>query len=197
MTKEVEQIVKKVADQDRSSQEKAQETVQLVVFELDTEEYGVEITDLQEIIRIPDITPIPNAPSFIPGIFNLRGKIIVVVDLENRFNLVRDNQEKKAEGNIVITEVGGNSYGIIVDQVSEIINASKDSIQATPELVSSKIHSDYLKGVVVLAKNGEWTSNKDAKSNNSRLIILLDLHKMLQERELLSLGKTIQDTTEN
>jgi len=189
----IEETIKNVARQASREDDRAVKTVQLVVFELDQEEYAVEITDLQEIITIPDITPIPNAPDFISGILNLRGKISVVVDLEKRFNLVREHQQTE-EGNIVITEVNDNSFGVMVDKVSEIITVPITVIQPTPALVSSKIHAEYLKGVVVLSEKINKKNQEDEKRNsNSRLIIFLDLHKMLQEKELLQLGKTVQD----
>lgn len=165
------------------------ETIQLVVFELDKEEYAVEIKDLQEIITIPEITPIPNAPKFIKGILNLRGKISVVVDLEKRFNLIREH-ENKNDGNIVITEVEENSFGLIVDRVNEIITVPLSSIQATPALVSSKIEAEYLKGVVVVVDQNK--DQKKGETKGSRLIILLDIKKMLKEKELLQLGKNVK-----
>lgn len=192
-----EEIIKNVANQDDEKKEKDTENIQLVVFELDREEYAVKITDIQEIIRIPDVTPIPNAPEFIRGIFNLRGKIIVVVNLEKRFSLVRDHEEEY-EGNMIITEVNGNNYGIMVDKVSEIINIDQNIIQPTPELVSSKIHAEYLEGVAVISdnKNQEILEKiGDSKNtSNDRLIILLNLTKMLQEEELLSLGNKVKKT---
>ncbi len=191
-----EEIIRNVAKQDKNHEKKVEEYIQLVVFELDKEEYAVEITELQEIIRFPEITPIPNALTFIRGIFNLRGKIIVVIDLEKRFSLERDHESR--EGNIIITEINENGFGIIVDKVTEIINVPRSTIQPTPALISTKIHADYIKGIVVMAENRnyETSSNKIQQSDeNSRLIVLLDLNKMLQEKELLSLGKTIQDTT--
>jgi len=189
----VEDTIKNVARQQNQNQTKVEEMVQLVVFELDKEEYAVEIADLQEIITIPEITPIPNAPQFISGILNLRGKISVVVDLEKRFNLVRDNNDR-VEGNIIITEVDGNNFGVIVDKVSEIITVPISSIQATPALVSSKIHAEYLKGVVVIIDQSKKIDQE--KKNGSRLVILLDLQKMLQEKELLQLGQTIKGVTD-
>lgn len=153
-------IINEVAQKDTQVEKKENTNVQLVVFELDKEEYAVEIIDLQEIIRIPEITPIPNSPKFISGIFNLRGKIIVVVDLENRFHLVRDT-ETIDNGHIIITEVNDNNYGIVVDKVSEIINVPKSIVQSTPDLVSTKIHADYLKGVVVMDEEGKYTEKSD------------------------------------
>jgi len=151
------------------------------VFELDQEEYAVQITDIREIIKFPLITPIPNAPAFISGIFNLRGKIIVTVDMEKRFHLVRE--KVITPKHIIITEVNGGAYGVIVDQVTEVLRVPVISIQSAPELVSSKIHADYLKGVVVLEND-----------KRSRLIILLDFPKLLQEKELLSFGKIVNNT---
>lgn len=184
-----EDIIKSVAEQNKSQKDQIEDSVQLVVFDLDNEEHAVEIKDLQEIIKLPEITPIPGTPDFIRGIFNLRGKIIVVVDLEKRFGLTR--QSDSHEGNIIITEVSGNSFGLIVDRVTEIINVPLSTIQQTPTLSTSKIQTDYLKGVVVLEKKNK-DSGIDAAKNDSRLIILLDLPKMLQEKELLSLGEMIK-----
>lgn len=194
MNNDAEKIIKKVADEKTSEKNAAEKNIQLVVFELDKEEYAVEITDLQEIKKMTEITPIPNAPLFIRGIFNLRGKIIVVVDLEKRFNLVRDNA-RSLEENLIIAEVNENSFGVIVDRVTEIINIGKSSIQAAPALVSSKIHADYIKGVVVLQENSKKNDEED--DSESRLIIMLDLMKMLQEKELLSLSEVVQKAINN
>lgn len=186
-----EDVIKNVAQQGKAQQKKVEELVQLVIFELDKEEYAVEIKDLQEIIKIPEITPVPNAPDFIPGIFNLRGRIVVVVDLEKRFNLKRENETK--ESNIIIAEVEGNSYGVVVDNVKEIKNIPKSIIQATPKLATAKIHDDYLKGVVVI----ESQEGEEENGSDSRLIILLDLSKMLLEKELMNLGKTVNEIVAN
>jgi len=169
----------------------SEQSFKLVVFELDKEEYAVEITELQEIINIPEITPVPNAPKFIKGILNLRGKISVVVDLEKRFDLVREF-ENKEEGNVIITEVEGNNFGVIVDKVSEIITVQATNIQPTPALISTKIHADYLKGVVVIDDEEVKTKEK-TENDNSRLLILLDLKRMLKEEELLKFGKAVKE----
>lgn len=169
----------------------------MVVFELDREEYAVRITDLQEIIKIPEITPIPNAPEFIRGILNLRGKIIVVIDLEKRFHLVRE--EKILSKHVIIVEVNESTFGVIVDQVIEVLRVPMSAIQPTPALVSSKIHADYLKGVVVLGdkdSSKELTAKKtgeQVQESGTRLLILLDLPKMLQDTELLQIGKKVQE----
>lgn len=184
-----EEIIKSVAQQNQRQNNIVEDSVQLVVFDLDNEEHAVEIKDLQEIIKLPEITPIPGTPDFIRGIFNLRGKIVVVLDLEKRFGLTR--QTESHSGNIIITEVNGNSFGLIVDKVTEIINVPLSTIQQTPTLSASKIQADYLKGVVVLEKK-EKTAESESNKTDSRLIILLDLPKMLQEKELMSFGEKVK-----
>lgn len=192
------ETVSRVAGGMNRTEQKADELVQLVVFELDNEEYAVNITDIKEIIKTPDITPIPNAPYYISGIVNLRGKIAVVIDLEKRFAL---NREVKNEAeHIIVTDVGESTFGVIVDKVSEVINVPVSSIKPSPSLVSTKIKTDYIKGVVVLQKDKNEDSsmraeNDDAelKDADSRLLILLDLPKMLAEEELMSLGSQVQE----
>lgn len=181
--------------------------VQLVVFTLDDEEYAVPITDLQEIIKVPEVTPVPNAPSFVKGILNLRGKIVVVIDLENRFQLTREGSEPSKH--IIITEIENASFGVVVDEVIEVLTIPKSSIQPTPTLMSSKIHIEYLSGVVVLssatqkdvekAKRKTESTNADAaaqESNNSRLLILINLAKILAHEELSEM-KQMADEARN
>ncbi len=195
--KNYKEVIEK-ANKESKDKKTVEEQIQLVVFELDKEEYGVEITELHEIIKIPDITPIPNAPAFICGILNLRGKIVVVLDLEKRFNLVRENDIKPTH--IIISEckINNNTFGIIVDEVREVIRAPLSTIHPAPTLVTSKIHTDYLKGVAVLENQQDDESelkekNPSRKSDSeSRLIILLDLPKMLEEHELLKFGEKVK-----
>lgn len=152
------------------------ESIQLLVFELANEEYGVELTELKEIIEVPDITPIPNSPEFIRGISDLRGSIVIVVDLKNRFNLNGTKEEDKSDNRIVVTEINGTVFGLLVDKVTEILNAPESSVKKTPELVTGKINSDHLKGVSTL---------------DERLILLLDLTKVLSDEELSAVSKEI------
>lgn len=184
-----DEIIKAVSQQNQGQNKIVEESIQLVVFDLDNEENAVDIEDLREIIKIPEITPIPGTPDFIRGIFNLRGKIIVVLDLEKRFGLKR--QTEAIYNNIIITEVNGNNFGIIVDKVTEIIDVPLSAIQQTPTLATSKIHTDYLKGIVVLEKKDN-SSESEPDKTDSRLIILLDLPKMLQEKELMRLSEKVK-----
>lgn len=163
------------ASTQRGKEKKVEELMQLVVFELDTEEYAIPIEDLREIIRIPEIAPVPNAPDFIRGILNLRGTIVVVIDLEKRLHLVRD--QIVPPSHIIITDVDGSTFGVVVGKVVEVLRVPLGKIQSAPALISSKIHAEYLKGVVVLERG-------EGANDASRLIILLDLPKMLSNDAL-------------
>jgi purine-binding chemotaxis protein CheW len=224
-------VIESVLNKEKRPEDKIIPTKQIVTFELDKEEYASIITDLREVINIPEIVTIPGGPDFIAGILNLRGQIVVVIDLEKRFNLVKDNQVKPRH--IIIAEVGDNIFGIIVDEVTGVLRVPEASIKPTPPLVTSKIKADYLKGVVVLeeqeeesneetknnseensktnltvkptvqlstekiqieAKPKKETKPKDVVKHGSRLIILLDIPKMLAEQELMEFGSFIKQS---
>ncbi|QGG49114.1 chemotaxis protein CheW [Heliorestis convoluta] len=139
--------------------------IQLVVFKLGSEEYGVPITQVQEINRLMTPTKIPQAPPFVEGIINLRGKIIPVIDLKKRFGLTL--ADHTANTRIIVINIGENTVGVIVDAVTEVLRLSTAALEPPPPMISS-ISVDYLKGV---GKVGE------------RLLILLDLDKILSDKE--------------
>ena len=147
--------------------ESAEDLLQLVIFQLGGEEFGVEIMQVQEIIRMPEITRIPQSPEYVEGVINLRGKIIVVINLDTRFDL--NSKELDDDSRIIIVEVGDNVVGMVVDSVSEVLRLATSSVEAAPEIISSKIKADYLKGVGKL---------------DDRLLILLDLERVLSEEEM-------------
>ncbi|HAG52886.1 MAG TPA: hypothetical protein DCL21_03770 [Alphaproteobacteria bacterium] len=101
-------------------------TLQLVIFSLLGEEFGVSIHDVREIISNTQITPVPQAPSFVEGVINLRGQIIPVVDLRKRFNL--EENDHKEDAKVVIIEVDDNVLGLIVDSVSEVLEVDVCSL---------------------------------------------------------------------
>jgi purine-binding chemotaxis protein CheW len=131
--------------------------IQLVVFELGDERYGLDIATVYEIIRHQPITAVPQAPAFVEGVINLRGRIIPVVDLRDRFGMASGELTKASR--IVVCEAAGTRVGLVVDGVSEVLMVSGDAIEATPDVAAGS-DSGYLRGI---AKLGE------------RLIILLDL----------------------
>ncbi len=134
---------------------------QLVIFELANEVYGVDISRVQEIIRMTTITRLPRAPEFVEGVINLRGKVIPVVDLQNRFGLQQGERTKASR--IVVVDVGDHTIGMVVDAVSEVLRVPADAVEP-PSPVVTTIESDYIRGIAKL---------------EGRLIILLDLDKVL------------------
>jgi len=131
--------------------------LQIVVFELGAERYGVDIATVYEIIRYQPITAVPRAPDFVEGIINLRGRIVPVVDLRARLGLTVSPPTKATR--IVVAETAGTTVGLIVDGVSEVLMVPATSIEPTNALVAGA-DAASLRGI---AKLGE------------RLIILLAL----------------------
>jgi len=143
------------------------EGLQLVVFELSGEEFGVDIMQVSEIIPAPEITRIPQAPECVKGLINLRGKIIVVIDLNIRLGF--SPKESDELSRIIIVEVGDTVIGMLVNSVKEVMKLPLSSIEPTPEMIKSKINAEYLKGVGKL---------------EDRLLIFLNLAKVLGEEEV-------------
>jgi len=142
------------------------DVLQLVSFNLGSEEFGVDIGMVQEIVRMPEITRVPRTPDFVEGVVNLRGKIIPVVDLRKRFRLPVSENTKSTR--IIIVTMNGRTVGMIVDGVSEVRRISADAVEPTPEMVASAIDASYLKGIAKL---------------EGRLLILLDLNLVLNQEE--------------
>jgi purine-binding chemotaxis protein CheW len=152
-----------------ASSRAATDEFQLVVFELGEERYGLDIATVYEIIRHQPVTAVPQAPSFVEGVINLRGRIIPVVDLRRRFGMMQGELTKASR--IVVCEAAGTRVGLVVDGVSEVLMVSADAIEQTPE-VASGYDTQYLKGI---AKLGE------------RLVILLDLAGLFGEADAAAL----------
>ncbi len=148
----------------------AQAERQLVVFDLSAEAYGVDIGAVREIIRMQEITAVPQTPDFVEGVINLRGKVTPVVDLRKKLGVAV--AEKSDENRIVVMDIGGQDIGMVVDAVNEVLRISADSVEP-PSSVVSTAEADYIMGIAKL---------------DSKLIILLNLGKVLsmQEQETLS-----------
>lgn len=188
-------------EEERKTTEKA--TSQLIVFNLGDEEYGVLMEDVKEIIKTVDITPIPQLPEFIEGLINLRGKVISVINLRKRFLL---EEEKEFLGkNIIITEVNENILGVLVDKVTEILKVASKEIKKAPAMPGSKISLDYIKGVVIIESEKEEKQKpkrksklkekgpevvEEEKQKPSRLIVVLNINKLLSEEELGKLAES-------
>ena len=143
---------------------------QYVVFELADEFYGVNIAGVESIIKMQPVTRMPQAPEFIQGIINLRGKILPVMDLRMRFGLPMEDASK--DSRIVVAALGRLQVGMIVDGVSEVLTLPESIIEPPPPMVTT-IDSGFIVGIAKLEE---------------RLIILLDLGKVLNQEEQSSLG---------
>ena len=146
--------------------------LQLVVFKIGEEEFGVEINQVKEIVRLVPITPVPRAPKFVEGVVNLRGQILAVIDLAKRLRLMESPRTDKSR--IVVIEMEGNTAGMIVDEVTEVLRLPAANIEKTPELISTEVQHQYLKGV---GKLGE------------RLLILIALDEVLSPEEIEDMKK--------
>lgn len=134
---------------------------QLVTFTLGSEEFGVNIMLVQEIIRIPPITRVPKAPSYVEGVINLRGNVIPVVSLRNRFGM--DRVEETDLSRIIVLQVQAKVFGIRVDGVTEVLRLDSEAIEPPPP-VALGMDSQFIRGV---GKIGE------------RLLILLELEHIM------------------
>ncbi|MCG2735830.1 MAG: chemotaxis protein CheW [Candidatus Methanoperedenaceae archaeon] len=141
--------------------------LQLVIFNIGSEEFGIEIKKVQEIIRMPNITEIPRAPSFVKGVINLRGRIIVVISLNVILGI--GCREYNANTRIIVVDIDSTVMGFIVESVSEVLHISSKDVELPSPLITSKIQSEYIEGVGKL---------------DDRLLILLNIDKMLNAEEL-------------
>ncbi|MDR2602905.1 MAG: chemotaxis protein CheW [Spirochaetaceae bacterium] len=145
--------------------------LQLVTFQLGEELYGVDILDVKEIVRVQAVRAIPNAPSYVEGIFYLRNEIIPVVNLHKRFAIikpaVKDDDEDLLSGFIII-DIENMKIGVIIDRVSRVVTIEKTEIQAPPQMLTG-IGSEYIQGVV--RQDGGY-------------LILLDIRNLFNPKEL-------------
>jgi purine-binding chemotaxis protein CheW len=143
---------------------------QLVVFELLHEQYGVDISAVEGIIKMQAITRMPQAPSFVEGITNMRGMVMPVIDLRKRFGLATKEVDKDTR--IVVVFMDDKKIGMIVDAVSEVLRVSDEIIEPPPPMVTT-VNSAFIKGIAKL---------------DDRLVILLDLDRVLtvEEKEELN-----------
>jgi purine-binding chemotaxis protein CheW len=138
--------------------------VQIVGFNLGRETYGVPITALHEIVRVPEITPVPDAPAYVEGVINLRGKIVTVVDLRKRFGKTATSLNRHCR--ILVVGHKDRLTGMIVDSASEVLKISESDIESAP----------------AMAREGDLDCVTGLGKCKGRLIILLDIDKVLAVR---------------
>jgi purine-binding chemotaxis protein CheW len=134
----------------------------IVGFQVGRETYGVPITSLHEIVRVPEITAVPDAPEYMEGVINLRGKIVSVIDLRKRFGEAKTTLNRR--NRILVVEHGGRLSGLIVDSASEVIKIPAADVEPSP----TALQDGGLNCVTGLGKY------------HGRLIVLLDMAKLLE-----------------
>lgn len=156
--------------------QKAKDENQVVIFKLADEEFAVDICQVKEIVKIIPATVIPRSPDFIEGVINLRGQILVVIDLAKRLKLIPKPHNDKTR--IIVVEVEDNIVGMIVDEVSEVLRISQDKIVRTPQIIDSDVNQKYITGVAKF---------------DSRLLILIDLLAIFSAEEMDHLRKVEEE----
>jgi len=157
-----------MSDERRSVNENADtndEVLQWVTFKLDSETYGINVMQVQEVLRYTEIAPVPGAPNYVLGIINLRGNVVTVIDTRSRFGL--RSSEVTDNTRIVIIEAEKQVIGILVDSVAEVVYLRASEIDVAPN-VGNDESAKFIQGV----------SNRDGE-----LLILVDLNKLLSDDE--------------
>lgn len=141
------------------------EVLQWVTFKLESETYGVNVMQVQEILRYTEIAPVPGAPSYVLGIINLRGNVVTVIDTRARFGLM--SAETTDNSRVLIIEAEEQVIGILADSVAEVVYLRSSEIDSAPN-IGTEESAKFIQGV----------SNRDGE-----LLILVDLNKLLNDDE--------------
>jgi len=144
--------------------------LQWVTFRLDNESYGINVMQVQEVLRYSEIAPVPGAPSYVLGIINLRGNVVTVIDTRLRFGL--SQTETSDQTRIVIIETENQVVGIMVDAVAEVVYLRQSEVETTPN-VGNEETAKFIQGVC---------------HKNDELLILVDLEKMMSDEEWAELN---------
>ncbi|HOO45029.1 MAG TPA: chemotaxis protein CheW [Deltaproteobacteria bacterium] len=144
---------------------------QFVTFALGEQTYGISILKLNEIIAYQQLTTIPNLPGFIKGVLNLRGEVIPVIDLRERFNMESRPYDQLTV--IIVLEIAGQTMSVVVDSVSDVITLQSDAIKPRPHF-STGIRTDFIQGMGI---------------KDNKFIILLDVEKVLGAEDISTLKR--------
>ena len=139
--------------------------IQWVTFKLDNEIYGINVMQVQEVLRMTEIAPVPGAPDYVLGIINLRGNVVTVMDTRKRFGLMPTEMDDQTR--IIIVEAQGNVVGILVDSVAEVVYLRESEMEVAPN-VGNDESAKYIQGVC---------------SRDETLLILVDINKLLSTDE--------------
>ena len=151
----------------RESLADVEESLQWVTFQLGSEIYGVNVLQVQEVLKYTEITPVPGAPAYVLGIINLRGNVVTVIDTRSRFNMT--SKEVDDLSRIIFIEVKSHIIGMLVDSVAEVVSIKREEIDTSPNVSNEDLESaKYIQGVY---------------STDDKIIILIDVHKLFVNEE--------------
>ncbi|MCS3900404.1 chemotaxis protein CheW [Methanococcus voltae] len=139
----------------------------VVVFKLSTNEYGLRVNEVREVLKLQDITAIPNTPSYISGVTNIRGEIMPIIDLRKKLNLFDSMDTPDGDMLVMVVEIDGIPIGILVDFVSDVMQISSENIEEI-EGIKKNSNGEYIEGI--------------AKIGN-RLIIILNIKNLIDPQE--------------
>lgn len=147
---------------------------QLVTYELGEELYGVDIMDVKEIVKLQFVRPIPNAPYYVEGIFNLRSEIIPIINLHKRFHLKereKTDESDEYEGGFIILNIDGCKIGIIIDKIARVVMIKSEEVKPPPQMLTG-IGTEYIHGVV---------------RQDEGYLIILDIRRLFNPKEMQKL----------
>lgn len=155
----------------KQTQSADDQVLQWVTFKLDGETYGINVMQVQEVLRYSEIAPVPGAPSYVLGIINLRGNVVTVIDTRHRFGL--PPSEVTDHTRVVIIEADDHVIGILVDSVAEVVYLKQSEIESAPN-VGNDESAKFIQGVC---------------HKNDELLILIELNKLLTNEEWAELDE--------
>ena len=145
-------------------QDRQKDTIQLVRFQIAGEEYAIHIDKAQEIIKMQEITPLPQTPHFIKGVINLRGHIIPVIDMHEKLGFTAENYD---EARIIVVQINSKLVGMIVSSVSEVVILNTEDLEEPPEIISG-LSKEYIEAIGKI---------------DDKMIVIIKIDKLLTEQE--------------
>jgi purine-binding chemotaxis protein CheW len=142
---------------------------QVVCFKIGKEEYGIDILLVQEILKLPVITRLPKSVNYIMGVFDLRGKVVPVIDLSRRFRIDINRQTKPTRA--IVVDIGGKQVGLAIDSVSHVVKINSNDIEPPPPVVKG-ISGRYIVGIAKLERG---------------FVVVLDINQIFSSEEISSL----------